>query len=119
MPEVLAIENGAFYYCEELTAKIPCDIRRIGTDAFCHVNKVQGTKATNNKLVLGNYISAIGENAFNNVTNLESVIITTENFLGDHMIDKIFPEKTTVYCKKIVMFGNVEVIRKHVLQKSS
>jgi len=100
MPEVLAIENGAFYYCEELTAKIPCDIRRIGTDAFCHVNKVQGTKATNNKLVLGNYISAIGENAFNNVTNLESVIITTENFLGDHMIDKIFPEKTTVYCKK-------------------
>ena len=100
MPNVKIIESYAFTYCERLTAKIPCDILRIGTDAFGHVNKVQGTKATNNKLVLGNKLEEIGKGAFAHVTDLESVIITADHFEGNSMMDQIFKYETTVYCKK-------------------
>lgn len=100
MPNVKIIESYAFTYCERLTAKIPCDISKIGASAFENVHKVQGTKATNNKLVLGNKLEEIGKSAFAHVTDLESVIITADHFEGNSMMDQIFKYETTVYCKK-------------------
>lgn len=99
MPKVKIIDANAFIFCEKLTAKIPCDISKIGTAAFYGVNKVKGTKATNFKLVLGNKLEGIGKNAFTDVKDLESVIITTDYFEGNSMMDQIFKKKTTVYCR--------------------
>lgn len=99
MPKVKIIDANAFIFCKKLTAKIPCDISKIGTAAFYGVNKVKGTKATNFKLVLGNKLEGIGKNAFTDVQDLESVIITTDYFEGNSMMDQIFKKKTTVYCR--------------------
>lgn len=89
----------AFYDCKKLTVEIPYNVERIDSTAFYGVNKVQGTKATNHKLVLGNKLEVIGESAFKDVTNLESVIVISEEFEGNTSRN-LFPKETQVYCKK-------------------
>ncbi len=92
------IDNRAFWGCRSLTVEIPYDVISIGSNAFEDVNKVQGTKATNHKLVLGNNLKKLGENAFN-VKNLKSVIVILEEFEGNTSRN-LFPKETQVYCKK-------------------
>lgn len=92
------IDNRAFWGCRSLTVEIPYDVISIGSNAFKDVNKVQGTEATNHKLVLGNNLKKIGEYAFN-VKNLKSVIVISEEFEGNTSRN-LFPKETQVYCKK-------------------
>lgn len=92
------IDNRAFWGCRSLTVEIPYDVISIGSNAFEDVNKVQGTKATNHKLVLGNNLKKLGENAFN-VKNLKSVIVISEEFEGNTSRN-LFPKETQVYCKR-------------------